>query len=50
MTQQLANLFQRAATVKHPCSQGVSKLMSSMGRRPHSGAFNGISDNAGDHG
>ena len=50
MTQQLANLFQRAAVVKHLGRQRVPKLMSPMRRGLHSRTLNGIPDNAGDHG
>jgi hypothetical protein len=50
MTQQLADLFQRAAVAKHLAGQRVPKLMSPMRRRLHSRAFNGIPDNASDRG
>lgn len=50
MTQYFANLFQRAAVVKHLGRERVPKLMGSMCRRLHPRAFNGIPDNAGDRG
>ena len=50
MTQQLANLFQRSAVVKHLSRQRVPLLMSPMSRRLHSRTLNGVPDNAGDHG
>ena len=50
MTQQLANLFQRAAVVKHLGGQRVPKLMRPMRRRLDARTFNGVPYNAGDHG